>query len=111
MPEIMLISYLACALWSAPDEDLDSNFSIDDFCPEALTAAKNDCIELWLKHWQILQRDPSQAGHDFSLTRNHHGAGFWDRETWKPYGQELTDAAHKFGEVSVFETVNGLIFE
>ena len=31
MPEIMLISYLACALWSAPDEDLDSNFSIDDF--------------------------------------------------------------------------------
>lgn len=30
--------------------------------------------------------DMSQLGHDLWLTRNHHGAGFWDRP--ELYGQE-----------------------
>jgi hypothetical protein len=37
-----------------------------------------------------------QIGHDFSLTRNHHGAGFWDRG-WGELGDELTDAAQSMG--------------
>lgn len=37
-----------------------------------------------------------QAGHDFALTRNHHGAGFWDRGLGR-IGDMLTDEAHAYG--------------
>lgn len=36
-------------------------------------------------------------GHDFALTRNGHGAGFWDRG-YGPVGDALTDAAKAFGD-------------
>jgi hypothetical protein len=39
---------------------------------------------------------PEQLGHDFSLTRNHHGAGFWDRG-WGELGEALTEVAESFG--------------
>jgi hypothetical protein len=39
-----------------------------------------------------------QCGHDFILTRNHHGAGFWDRG-YGEAGRRLTAAAQAFGEV------------
>jgi hypothetical protein len=40
---------------------------------------------------------PAQIGHDFWLTRNRHGAGFWDRGLGER-GQYLTDASHPYGE-------------
>ena len=46
------------------------------------------------------QDDWSQHGHDFALTRNHHGAGFWDRG-YKEVGERLTDAADVYGEAYV----------
>jgi hypothetical protein len=44
------------------------------------------------------------AGHDFQLTRNGHGAGFWDGD-WE-HGDALTAIAKTFGTVSVTFTVN-----
>jgi len=41
--------------------------------------------------------EPGQLGHDFWLTRNGHGAGFWEDE-WQPYCNELTELAQSFGE-------------
>lgn len=43
----------------------------------------------------------SQAGHDFWLTRNGHGAGFWDRGIGK-HGEELTKASKAYSEVNVY---------
>jgi len=46
--------------------------------------------------------DMSQCGHDFYLTRNRHGAGFWDRkhidEDADAALDRLTKAAHAYGE-------------
>lgn len=39
------------------------------------------------------------AGHDFALTRNGHGAGFWDRGLGE-VGDKLTDLARSYGECS-----------
>lgn len=43
-----------------------------------------------------------QLGHDFWLTRNGHGAGFWDRfggeQAGARHGSILSDAARPFGE-------------
>lgn len=36
------------------------------------------------------------AGHDFALTRNRHGAGFWDRGLGR-IGDMLTEEAHAYG--------------
>lgn len=41
------------------------------------------------------------AGHDYALTRNHHGAGFWDRGLGA-VGDELTDIAQAYGEAWLY---------
>ncbi len=38
---------------------------------------------------------------DFWLTRNRHGAGFWDGDYPDGIGERLSDIAHGFGEVWV----------
>jgi hypothetical protein len=90
--DTILQAYLVCALWSSNDEDgepLDSNFTVDDFSVSFTEQAKKDIkdfVELagdMLNDWE-----ESQIGHDFWLTRNGHGAGFWDRDL--PYGKELS---------------------
>ena len=45
---------------------------------------------------------PTQAGHDFWLTRNAHGAGFWDRGLGR-LGDNLTDAAAAWGGFHLYE--------
>jgi hypothetical protein len=50
------------------------------------------------------------AGHDFWLTRNGHGAGFWDGDWPEPLATVLTDAAHAFGELSPYVGDDGLIY-
>lgn len=50
------------------------------------------CASFWRAYKDLIEAagvDPTQAGHDFWLTRNGHGAGFWDRP--KIYGEELAD--------------------
>jgi len=39
------------------------------------------------------------AAHDFILTRNHHGAGFWDGDWHDPWGEWLTELAHTFPQL------------
>ena len=53
--------------------------------------------------------DPGQAGHDFWLTRNHHGAGFWDRGLGE-VGERLTDAAHAYGSSDLYVGDDGKVY-
>jgi hypothetical protein len=46
-------------------------------------------------------RGASTFGHDFALTRNGHGAGFWDRGLGD-LGDRLATAAKVYGESSVY---------
>lgn len=50
----------------------------------------------------------SQAGHDFWLTRNGHGTGFWDRDPGE-VGQRLTAAAKVYGEAYVYMGDDGQV--
>lgn len=50
---------------------------------------------------------PMRAGHDFLLTRNGHGAGFWDRGLGE-VGDRLADAARVYGSQSVWATETGM---
>jgi hypothetical protein len=53
--------------------------------------------------------DENQAGHDFWLTRNHHGAGFWDRGLGK-VGDELTKNAHPYGDAHLERAEDGKVY-
>ena len=50
------------------------------------------------------------AAHDFILTRNGHGAGFWDGGWHKPWDRRLTDLAREFGEISCYVGDDSLIY-
>lgn len=58
--------------------------------------------------------DPRQGtiwdhvAHDWMLTRNRHGSGFWDTGRYAPdMGKKLTDLAHTYSEINVFVDENG----
>ena len=109
-------AYIACALWSSNDESderggypLDKNYSADDIAPEALASMIEDCAAFQRDHAADIDGDDIQAGHDFWLTRNRHGAGFWDGGWRADVGRRLTDAAHVYGSVDLYVGDDGKI--
>lgn len=87
-------AYVAAALWSECDDEglpLDIQYTSDDIDPDSLRDARMEAMawydanhNLWAAatyeyRGSINMYGPGQAGHDFWLTRNGHGAGFWDR--------------------------------
>jgi len=83
----------------------DDTFSVDDFhdTAETLSMLRDFLVANWR---DVRDLDPGQVGHDFCLTRNRHGAGFWDRGLGTR-GDVLTKAAHAYGEVSLDHGVTG----
>lgn len=57
----------------------------------------------------IENQTPEQFGHDFWLTRNGYGAGFWDRGIGK-VGDELTKWAKAEGTCELYIGDDGLIY-
>ena len=109
--------YILTALWSSMDnadeqggEPLDANYGIDDLAPETLASIKEDCEAFQRDNTGDIGDDVEQAGHDFWLTRNHHGAGFWDGDWPHEAGERLTTAAHVYGSVDLYVGDNGLIY-
>lgn len=113
----ILSAYLVCALWSSTqdnDSPFDDDFSIEDFAPESVESAEkeiNDFLAL-LEDENILWEEflsEEQFGHDFWLTRNHHGAGFWDRGLGD-LGKKLTEWAHSYGSSDVYLGDDGKVY-
>lgn len=55
------------------------------------------------------ERDVEHAGHDFWLTRNGHGAGFWDRGMGE-VGDRLSAKAEKWGTVDLYIGDDGQVW-
>lgn len=98
-------AYIECALWSSTDDSgqpLD-NYAFEDIALPTLRSMIRDCHDFKAFHqaeWQPEWSD-AQAGHDFWLTRNRHGAGFWDRGAAADVASKLTRAAHNYGSVDL----------
>jgi hypothetical protein len=120
-------AYIAAALWSSNDEStpqggepLDANYSVDDIAPETMEKIIADCAKFQADNAADLAIGPSlalrectpleYAGHDFWLTRNHHGCGFWDGDWPEAVGERLTEAAQKFGEVDLYVGDDGKLY-
>lgn len=107
-----LESYFECMIWADGPEgahsanvltecDLDETFFFEQCCEALAFFNRVDCY--------LSDENVANAGHDFWLTRNRHGTGFWDRgqqyET-PPYATTfradlMTEQSHQFGEVDI----------
>lgn len=95
-------AYLEAALWvndptPGSGEEYQADLSIvpDEYAREA----EADCLRFQADNAADLARagDDAQNGHDFYLTRNGHGAGYWDRG-YGDVGDRLSKAARAYGE-------------
>lgn len=106
--------YAICALWSSVDDEgkpLDSAFGIDDIDPATYAQMTDDAEDFVNANRDLLEQSKQsdeQIGHDFWLTRNHHGAGFWDRGLGK-IGEALTKASHVYGSVDLYVSDDGIV--
>jgi hypothetical protein len=99
-------AYAECAYWASTDDNGDpldhSDATPADETPAALYEQAREFYEAHAALWSDLDDySDEQAGHDFWLTRNRHGAGFWDRGIGEA-GRKLTEIAHTYGECDLY---------
>jgi len=83
----------------------DPQWALSAFTPASRDSIREDCAAFANANRDDLKGlDPEQAGHDFALTRNHHGAGFWDRGLGAR-GDRLTVDAHAYGSSTAWYDV------
>lgn len=119
MSKEMLDAYIKCALWSSYDTLTDDDGDEYQESLDYYELAEGVRDEL-AKDLLAFVTDPavsrdleglsdSQIGHDFWLTRNGHGAGFWDRGLGQR-GDRLTKATKPYGEVNLYVGDDGLVY-
>lgn len=122
-------SYLEAALWrSTIDEGeqndgrngdpFDAHFNIADFDEDALELLHTHALSFWSRVACYVPHEkgranggrpgPAQAGHDFWLTQNGHGAGFWDGD-WPTYGETFTKISKCYPELHLSITETGKV--
>src|SRR5258708_3551841 len=101
-----------------PEDGQLGDAGFNELAPEALAAIQADCAAFQAQSEALLEQayardyEPVQAGRDFWFTRNHHGAGFWDRVILdaEELGAALTTAAHKCSGRDPYIGDNGKVY-
>jgi hypothetical protein len=102
----ILKHYLHAALWTA---ELETKRDIEHIHPASLEQATKDVDSFVDKAGSLLDDiSEEMIGHDFWLSRNHHGAGFFDRGLGK-IGDTLQEFSHTFKELNVFDDADVII--
>ncbi|AYR00241.1 hypothetical protein PBI_PAT3_131 [Mycobacterium phage Pat3] len=130
----MVEGYLDAQLWAGLDYreegsepvPYDENYSREDIAEDYVAAVRAELTEVVANHplavRMYLAVSPTARptygderkrlsnehfGHDFYLTREHHGAGFWDRGLGE-LGDYLTKVAHSYGAATeLWDNGNG----
>lgn len=101
------LGYMAAALWTFEG---GAKYDRTSIAAQARAQMMEDCQRFQADNEAALRRayeqgcEEEQAGQSFWLTRNRHGSGFWGGDLDPAVGMALTSAAHKFGEVDLFES-------
>lgn len=101
--------YVVAALWTSQPEDevIGGDFEayglslVDSVSDSWMAQAIADCDKFQEENASLLEQAGTdrQNGHDFWLTRNGHGCGFWGRGYEDEIGDSLSESARRFGEV------------
>lgn len=109
-------AYIEAALWATNESTpsgvvpLDEIYDIEDIDAETLKDMVADCVRFQRENENDISHNLRLAGHDFWLTRNGHGSGFWDGD-WGEAGDRLTEASKKYGEVNLYVGDDGKIYQ
>lgn len=114
------VAYIEAALWSSNDDEgtpFNSKFDRHQIHPHCLSAMEKECRAFLAQNIQTIDQaieaHPgftfTSAGHDFWLTRNHHGAGFWDRGLGD-FSDQLTASANGFDAQDIYVGDDGLLY-
>jgi hypothetical protein len=137
----LLLGYLVCALWTEDDKAPSGEYGqsgrpeelLPKIAPGSVTQAVEECfvffranadklrkfhgtdIGLSEDQW-LTTKNAENCGHDFWLSRNGHGSGFFDRysepDPRAAIGDQLQDEAGKAGSRNVvFEDDGTIIIE
>ena len=101
------LAYFECMIWA--DQPEGAALDISDLEPDFVRAQMFEAISFYLRYeYAIGYASVEQAGRDLWLTRNGHGAGFWDRgDTYKDldsgydFASLLTEAAERLGSIEL----------
>lgn len=112
----ILSGFVECAFWSSTDRDdepMDANYGADDLTPDAVAIIEADVLTFARRAWYAAEAagwEAGQFGHDYWLTRNGHGAGFWCRE-WDTsnVGRRLSDLATSMGTMDLYVDPDGKV--
>lgn len=113
--ESFLEAYIETALWSSTDDDgtpLDENYDADDLAVGTQKIMHEECADFILYAQSELADSglsAHAAGHNFWLTRNGHGAGFWDLGLGE-VGLALTRKAKTAGSADLYAS-RGKIYQ
>lgn len=104
--------YVEAALWTAEADEMTP----EDLGDDVLSGMIDDCVRFRAENTEALAAvigaqadgklyDDPRAGHDFWLTRNGHGSGFWGRGFTEPAAQAaaevLSEACRRWPEVNL----------
>ena len=100
-------AYFESMIWA--DQPEGAALAISDLEPDFVRAQTFEAISFYLRYeYAIGYASVEQAGRDLWLTRNGHGAGFWDRgDTYKDvdsgydFASLLTEAAERLGSLEL----------
>lgn len=115
-----LEGYVEAALWASTaygvvEEDGSDDrsfqtlgYTAHDLHPDSYRKMIVDCMDFLLSNGtdlarfaEITKREPYHLGHDFFLTRERHGTGFWDRGAGE-VGDRLTTESQGYGSVDLY---------
>ncbi len=119
--DIFTQAYIEAMFWLATDwadQDESGNpnehpeWDVGMLAHETVAAIVADCSAFQSANAEDLAEagDDAQNGHDFWLTRNRHGAGFWDRGYDKAISDRLTADAHAWGEADLYRGDDGRLY-
>ena len=99
-------AYIECLAWLATDENgepCDHWLDASELTEAQLEEIERDCEDFQEANAELLEQAGSaeQNGHDFALTRNGHGAGFWDRG-YGEVGEKLSEACKPYGTQALY---------
>jgi hypothetical protein len=104
--EIVFKSALETLLWSECDADgnpLYKNYEVEDISEETYDKLRKDCDDFVEAHEVMLNESglsDEKIGHNFVLSRNGHGAGFFDAGC--PHADELQKATKLYGTFGLY---------
>jgi hypothetical protein len=113
---LLCMSFTGCSPNEPDPIENEYDFDLEDLADETLEQVAEDCERFQRENAVALERftsneylDMQSAGHDFWLTRNGHGAGYWDRVSGDKF-QDLCDASDTFGPLDLYRGDDGLIY-